>query len=418
MDLIYEKYFGFTKAPFNITADPEFLFLSQSHRDALEQIAYALKARRGFLILTGEVGTGKTTLIHSLLSQLDDMTRTAFICSHIGSPLNLLQYTCDQLRIKVPRYSRTDSHEHLDFLNDFLAERYRKGENSVLIIDEAQNLSVKVLESVRMLSNFETTKDKLLQILLVGQPELTNRLNAQELRQLKQRVTLRCDLRPLTLKECGGYVASRLQVGGGDPELFTRSALALVYQYSGGIPRIINVVCDNSLLLGYRYKKPFIDDAIVRQAAEDLNLSSEWKNDWQSQPNSLPQLDAANPSGNETNSGSVEEPRPIREITTVDKPSRVPLPNPNALLGFFDQFTEGLQEVMGPMARIVLQDHVRRTGYSMESFPQEKLEELVQAVSEEILDPYMRTEFRKAVDHSIFALRGTSFSKHRRSHFA
>src|SRR5687768_1548129 len=190
MNLVYESYFGFTKAPFNITADPEFLFLSHSHREALTQLAYALKARRGFVVLTGEVGTGKTTVIHALLNELDEKMRTAFVCSHIETPLNLLQYACDQFGIKVPRRSRGDLHDHLGLLNTFLLESYRRGENCVLIIDEAQNLSVKVLESVRMLSNFETAKDKLLQILLVGQPEFINRLNSQQLRQLKQRVTL------------------------------------------------------------------------------------------------------------------------------------------------------------------------------------------------------------------------------------
>ena len=400
MKLVYEEYFGFTKAPFNITADPEFLFLSQSHRDALAQLAYALKARRGFVVLTGEVGTGKTTVIQTLLNELDDTIRTASICSHIGSPLNLLQYACDQFRIQVPKRSRSDLHEHLGLLNIFLLESYRRGETCALIIDEAQNLSVEVLESVRMLSNFETAKDKLLQILLVGQPEFISRLNSQELRQLKQRVTLHHNLRSLTLKECKEYVASRLQLAGGNPKLFTTQAQEFVHQYSGGIPRIVNVICDNSLLTGYTLKKSLIDDAIVRQVAEDLNLSSMSPHNWQIQSRPSAQLDDTPGKENGLHPAALEptiaQTEPSEAV--VEIPSRVKSPNPNVLVPFFDRLTDELRQVIGPMASIILQDHIRRGGYSKEAFPREKLNTLVETISEEIVNPYMRQEFRKKVD--------------------
>jgi type II secretory pathway predicted ATPase ExeA len=400
MNLVYERYFGFTKAPFNITADPEFLFLSHSHREALAQLAYALKARRGFVVLTGEVGTGKTTVIHALLNELDEKMRTAFICSHIESPLNLLQYACDQFRIRVPKRSRSDVHEHLGLLNMFLLESYRRGENCALIIDEAQNLSVKVLESVRMLSNFETAKDKLLQILLVGQPEFINRLNSQELRQLKQRVTLHHNLRPLTLKECKAYVASRLQLAGGNPELFTSQAEEFIYQYSGGIPRVVNVICDNSLLTAYSLKKTLIDDAIVRQVAEDLNLSPMSPQNGQIQFRPSAQLDVMPGKQNGFHPAALEptiaQTEPSEAI--VEIPAPVQSPNPNILVPFFDRLNEELRQVIGPMASIVLQDHIRRGGYSKEAFPREKLDNLVETISEEIVNPFMRQEFRKKVD--------------------
>jgi general secretion pathway protein A len=405
MNLLYEQYFGFTKEPFNITADPEFLFLSQSHRDGLTQLAYALKARRGFVVLTGEVGTGKTTLIYTLLNELHDKMHTAFICSHIGSPLDLLRYACDEFGIKVPKRYRSDLHEHFSLLSAFLLESYRRGENCSLIIDEAQNLSLQVLESVRMLSNFETAKDKLLQILLVGQPELAYRLNSQELRQLKQRVALRHSLRPLTLKECKAYVASRLRLAGGDPELFTIQAQESIYQYSGGIPRVVNVICDNSLLMGYTFKRSFIDDAIVRQVAEDLNLASMSANNWQMQSGPSDRLNDTRHGRNELHLAVSEEPTTIFQTeqseAIVEMPAAVQPADPSILIPFFDRLTEELRDVIGPMASIVLQDHIRRGGYSKEAFPKEKLEKLVETVSEEIVDPYMRREFRKTVDHRM-----------------
>jgi general secretion pathway protein A len=168
MDLPYKEYFGFKQEPFNITADPAFLYLSPSHREALAQLSYGIKARKGFVVLTGEVGTGKTTLINGLLDELDGDTRTALIFSHIANPFDLLRYTCDEFGLKSPQHSRSDFYEYLALLNNYLFESYHAGKNCALIIDEAQNLSSEVLEIVRLLSNLETSKDKLLQILLVG----------------------------------------------------------------------------------------------------------------------------------------------------------------------------------------------------------------------------------------------------------
>ena len=272
MNLPYKEHFGLKQEPFNITADPAFLYLSRSHREALAQLSYGIKARKGFVVLTGEVGTGKTTLINGLLDELDSDTRTALIFSHIANPFDLLRYTCNEFGLRSPQHSRNDFYEYLALLNDYLFESYRSGKNCALIIDEAQNLSSEVLESVRLLSNFETSKDKLLQILLVGQPELSDRLNSQELRQLKQRVTVRYQLRSLTLKECQAYISSRLQVAGGDPLLFTPKAVEVIYACSGGIPRVINVMCDGALMTAYGLRKTYIDDSLIRQVAEDLQI--------------------------------------------------------------------------------------------------------------------------------------------------
>ncbi len=273
MDHLYREYFGLTQTPFGITPDPFFLYLSASHREALAQLSYGIKARKGFVILTGEVGTGKTTLIHSLLRDLGDDTQTALIFSTIMNPLDLLRYICEEFQLIEPRQPSTEIHDYLVVLNEFLLQKYRNGENCALIIDEAQNLSPEVLESIRLLSNFETSKDKLLQIVLVGQPELAIRLNSQELRQLKQRITLRHQLHVLSLSECREYVSNRLRIAGGDPAIFTQAALESLYRYSGGIPRLINVLGDNALLTSFAMERKHVDDFIIREVAEDLSLA-------------------------------------------------------------------------------------------------------------------------------------------------
>src|SRR5512135_3054774 len=233
---VYTSHFGLSEAPFNITPDPSFLYLSASHREGLAQLLYGINARRGFIVLTGEVGTGKTTLLQALLRQLADGTQTALIFSTITSPPDLFRYVCEEFKLVEPMQGLKDAHDYIYLLNEFLLQKYRDGENAALIIDEAQNLSAEVLESIRLLSNFETTKDKLLQILLVGQPELTERLNTPQLRQLKQRVTLRHQLRPLSLSECHEYIGNRLKLAGGEPNIFLSDTVAEVHGFSGGIP--------------------------------------------------------------------------------------------------------------------------------------------------------------------------------------
>jgi general secretion pathway protein A len=272
--LLYQAHFELSQAPFNLTPDPSFLHLSASHREGLAQLSYGIRARKGFVVLTGEVGTGKTTLIHALLNDLNGSAQTALIFSTIVSPADLLRSVCEEFGLVEPKRPLGEIHDYLVFLNEFLLESYRKGENCALIIDESQNLSAEVLESIRLLSNFETFKDKLLQILLVGQSELAVRFNSPELRQLKQRVMLRHHLRTLSFQECCEYVSNRLQVAGGDRSPFTPTALESIYSYSGGIPRVVNVLCDNALLTAYALGRKEIDTEIIREVAEDPNITS------------------------------------------------------------------------------------------------------------------------------------------------
>src|SRR5688572_1695169 len=399
MNLSYREHFGLKQEPFNITADPAFLYLSRSHREALAQLSYGIKARKGFVVLTGEVGTGKTTLINGLLDELDSDTRTALIFSHIANPFDLLRYTCNEFGLKSPQHSRDDFYDYLALLNDYLFESYRAGKNCALIIDEAQNLSPEVLESVRLLSNFETSKDKLLQILLVGQPELSTRLNSQELRQLKQRVTVRYHLRSLTLKESQAYISSRLQVAGGDPLLFTPKAVEAIYACSGGIPRVINVICDGALMTAYGLRKTYIDDSLIRQVAEDLQIAgtvSSNESAMRETTNSTPPITKEMPS----------QPQEIFKPIS-QQPSVVKLAESGGTRSdfvpriVFDELSVILVDAMGPMASIVLKDRVASLGESLDRFPEDKLKPLIELVSDEILDPSMRQDFQNLVQERV-----------------
>ena len=356
MDLLYQTYFGLSQAPFNITPDPSFLYLSASHREGLAQLSYGIRARKGFVVLTGEVGTGKTTLIHALLNDLNGSAHTALIFGAIVSPADLLRTVCEEFGLIEPKRPLQEIHDYLVSLNGFLLESYRKGENCALIIDESQNLSAEVLESIRLLSNFETSKDKLLQILLVGQPELAVRLNSPELRQLKQRVMLRHHLRTLSLHECCEYVSHRLKVAGGELSIFTANALESIYSYSGGIPRIVNVLCDNALLTGYALGSKEIDTGILREVAEDLSITTNLE------ARCAPIRQVVNMNGNgsaqASGAGSVEARSGIARLEP--KPTAVKqvpknLPSTTVPASFLNALAAALTDAMGPMAKIVLQ---------------------------------------------------------------
>jgi general secretion pathway protein A len=261
---LYLSFYGLQEKPFSPTPNPRFLYLTPGHREALAQLVYGVEERMGFIVLTGEVGTGKTTLIRELLHRLDSTTAVAFLFNSTLSFDGLLQYVLEDLGIAKTGDSRA---ERLFALNNFLIERQRAGQNTILIIDEAQNLDEATLEQVRLLSNFETSSGKLLQILLVGQPELRSKLARPELRQLRQRIGLRCAIDPLKPDEVRHYVRSRLRVAGaGDLGLFTKDALTRLARYSRGIPRVVNMVADHCLLIGYADRKRRIDRDIVEQA--------------------------------------------------------------------------------------------------------------------------------------------------------
>jgi general secretion pathway protein A len=265
---MYLSFYGLDEHPFNATPDPRFLFLTPSHREALAQLMYGVQENKGFIVLTGEVGTGKTTLLQTLLKRLDATTAIAYIYNSTLPFEELLEYMLADFGIAKPGESRA---QRLFALNNFLIERRRAGQNTVLLIDEAQNLDVPTLEQVRLLSNFESTTEKLLQILLVGQPELKVKLDLPELRQLKQRIGLRCRISPLTATETRDYIRTRLRIAGArHAQIFTEPAVQRITEYAGGIPRVINILCDHCLLVGYADQVREIDRDIVERGIQYL----------------------------------------------------------------------------------------------------------------------------------------------------
>jgi general secretion pathway protein A len=267
---MYCDYYGFREKPFNITPNPRFIFLSKNHRDAFAHLLYGLDTRAGFIELTGEVGTGKTTLLRTFLNRLDNgNNRTALIFNPCLSALELLRSINREFGLPFENLSKGDL---LETLNVFLLEQRLAGRNVVLVIDEAQNLEPEVLEQVRLISNLETETDKLLQIVLSGQPELLELLGRPELRQINQRITVRYHLRPMDLEDTGKYINHRLELAGRwRAAVFTRSALKKVFRYSRGIPRLINIACDRALLVGFAEDQREITGKMAANAIAELD---------------------------------------------------------------------------------------------------------------------------------------------------
>ncbi|MFC1664127.1 ExeA family protein, partial [Pseudomonadota bacterium] len=265
---MYTAYFGLSEAPFSITPDPRYLYMSERHREAMAHLFYGLSEGGGFVQLTGEVGTGKTTLCRCMMLGRADNIDLALILNPRISELELLASICDELKIKYPK-AFTAKHL-LDRLNTYLLKSHADGRHAVVVIDEAQNLSREVLEQVRLLTNLETSKHKLLQIILIGQPELVTLLNREDLRQLAQRITARYHLLPLSLDDAKEYIKYRLKVAGCDRPLFTRAALRRVFRMSGGIPRLINIICDRALLGAYAKERHIVDSRIVSSAGKEV----------------------------------------------------------------------------------------------------------------------------------------------------
>ena len=276
---MYEDYYGFTEKPFSLTPDPKYLFKSASHASAFELLQYAVRRREGFVVITGDIGTGKTTLCRALLEQIDRKTFTALVLNPFVSEEDLLRLVLQEFgvvsreEIKRGRLAGVSKQELIETLNEFLLSLQAIGAQALLIIDEAQNLPLQVLEQIRILSNLETEKEKLLQIVLVGQSNLKDLLRRPDLRQLDQRVSIRYDLKPLTAEETAAYVQHRLSVaGGGAAVTFAPKALARVHQFTGGIPRLINLLCDRALLTAYSAHATRVAAAAVASAAASLEL--------------------------------------------------------------------------------------------------------------------------------------------------
>jgi general secretion pathway protein A len=267
---MYLSFFGLNEKPFAITPDPRYLFLSTRHAEALAHLLYGIKEAGGFIQLTGEVGTGKTTIVRSLLVQTPKNAEIALILNPRMTAPEFLLTLCEELGIGVPDESIGSGKDLVDVLNDYLLVAHSKGRRVVLVVDEAQNLSPEVLEQVRLLTNLETNTQKLLQIILIGQPELRELLARNELRQLAQRITGRYHLDPLSAQETSAYVRHRLRVAGATADIFTPLTLGEVYRLSGGVPRLINVLCDRALLGAYTQDRHRVTPSLLRNAAQEV----------------------------------------------------------------------------------------------------------------------------------------------------
>ena len=266
---MYWKYYRFKEKPFEITPDQKFLYLSEIHQEALAHLQYAIKEGKGFTVITGEAGTGKTTLVHTLLGELDGNIKTCYIFNPILERADFLNYICDDLGIKSDGMkSRGQS---LAALHNFLLNCFERNEKVFLIIDEAHSMNPDLLQEVRLLTNLETTKNKLLHVILLGQPELNKILKEPRFRPLKQRITVRYHLRPLNFQETKEYIIYRLKrAGSRNISLFDNNAIKEIYRYSKGLPRLINIVCDNALLAGFALERTRIGKPIIRDVINNL----------------------------------------------------------------------------------------------------------------------------------------------------
>ena len=269
---MYNKFYNFRENPFSVTSDPEYFYSSHHHSDAFSHLVYGIEQRKGIIVITGEIGTGKTTLCRALLNRLDPRIKTALILNPYFSEIQLLQMIVKDLGIQGNFKNKL---ELIDTLNTFLLEESAQGNNVAVIIDESQNLNVRQLEQIRLLSNLETEKTKLLQIVLVGQPELLDKLKLPALRQLTQRIAVRYHILPLEKGEVNEYVLHRLRVASNPTDgrvavQFTSKALDAIYLYSKGTPRLINILCDRALLSGYVSETATIDEQIIYKCAREV----------------------------------------------------------------------------------------------------------------------------------------------------
>jgi general secretion pathway protein A len=408
------SHFGFSEMPFGVTPDPRFFYNHPHYLEGLAALVHGIEAKKGFMLVTGEVGTGKTILLRKLMRHFEDRVQFVFVSNSHLTSYGLTELIVHNLAISNKDKSRL---EMLQDLNTYLVQQLRDGRTVALLIDEAQKLSDEALEGLCDLSNLETDEEKLLQIVLVGQPEVAIKLNKPSLRRIKQRITLHHRLYSLqTPTEVDHYIRHRLEIAGyPGPEIFTREAVEAIWQYSGGTPRLINILCDNTLATACLAAKKKVSAYMIMKSAGGLLLE--------------PGLEAPNFPGDagllrmktaaprisqrrsETNSNEITVNHraptptiPLRESDRV-KLSRIATKGPAVSLQFFDRMTRAATEAMGPMANRIVVDQISALGESRQEFPQGKLAELVLRVSVEILNESMRDSFQRTMVREIATLK-------------
>jgi len=399
----FENYFGFRETPFGVTPDPRFFYSHPLYLEGLAALVYGIKAKKGLMLLTGEVGTGKTILLRKLMRQLETVQFVFISSSHITS-YGLVELMIQDLGLANKEKNRL---EMIHLLNEHLLAQLAKGHSVALLIDEGQNLSDDALEGLCTLSNLETDEQKLLQIVLVGQPELATRLSKSSFRRIKQRIAIHHRLNSLqTIAEVEDYIRHRLRVVSYDgPEIFNREAIEAIWYYSAGTPRLINIICDSALAVTCQASKKKVSAYSVMKAASALLLERgheapklgvlEVGAPRVKTPAARINQKRSETSGIEVNAGD----RPERSIVYLRDTDQVPMPQtaakvPTVSGQFFDYMTRIATAAMGPMAHLVLRDQISALGESRDAFPQIKLRELIDLVSQEILNETMRVRFQ------------------------
>ena len=413
---LFESHFGFREMPFGVTPDPRFFYGHPLYLEGLAALIHGIESKKGFMLVTGEVGTGKTILLRKLMRQLEARVQFVFISNSHLTSFGLTEMIVQSLGISAKEQSRL---EMIQELNNYLIEQLKSGRTVVLLVDEAQKLSDEALEGLCDLSNLETDEEKLLQIVLVGQPEVAAKLNKSSLRRIKQRIASHHRLYSLqTPHEVEHYIRHRLQIVGYEgPEIFTKEAVEALWQYSGGTPRLINVLCDNALAMACVAAKKKVSPYMIMKAAGGLLLEPGSEAPAKMLPPDVGPLRMKAPAprsvprraemnGAEFNGSGQEEIQniPMRQADRV-RLSQFATRGPAVSLHFFDRMTRAATEAMGPMANRILGDQISALGESRNAFPQAKLAELILRVSGEILNETMRARFQKTMITEIATLK-------------
>lgn len=412
---MFESHFGFRETPFGVTPDPRFFYGHPLYLEGLAALVHGIESKKGFMLVTGEVGTGKTILLRKLMRHLDARVHFVFVSNSHLTSYGLTELMVQNLGLSNKEKNRL---EMIQDLNNYLIQQLRTGRTVALLIDEAQKLSEEALEGLCDLSNLETDEEKLLQIVLVGQPELVTKLNKSSLRRIKQRIALHYRLYSLqTTSEIDQYIRHRLQIVGYEgPEIFTKEAVEAIWHYSGGTPRLINILCDNSLAMAGVAGRKKVSPYMLMRAAGGLLLeqgneaakmgTSEAGLLWMKTP--APRINQRRYETNGIEANTSERPEaaiiPLRHSDRVLL-SRIATKGPAVALQFFDRMTHAATEAMGPMANRILGDQISALGESRHAFPQAKLAELILRVSGEILNETIRARFQKTMIREIATLK-------------